>query len=136
MLLDFLIHCAGCGMPMLLPQDMLQPRSFGRGASSTDADVVAVACFQCKTLRTYFLRPGHPQHNPMDVPMVVEHQDKETVRLDMLQCEQRGCGLQLRAVAQWNPSTTAAERRADIESLQWENLICPAGHPIQKLADF
>jgi hypothetical protein len=56
----------------------------------------------------------------------------DVVFAEPLQCVVETCKSRLPLIALWKPTTTAAERKANIETWNWDHLTCPLEHQIQK----
>jgi hypothetical protein len=58
--------------------------------------------------------------------------EKETVHVGTFGCGEENCKSLLPLFAIWSVSTTEQERRDEIGIWQWENLLCPQEHAIEK----
>jgi hypothetical protein len=128
----FLIHCADCGLPILLPADTLQRPFADPETQPNDTLAVGVVCHHCKSAERYFLHQKHPQHNPKDQAYVMETRSEDTVHVANLECEEETCEFRLPLFAYWNPASNQQERKDDMKTWRWEHLLCPEGHSIAK----
>jgi hypothetical protein len=127
----YVLHCKDCKAPMWLPSDTIEQLFVDPDDLPNDSHAIGAVCRLCKSVGTYFLERNSPGHNPKD-GAIIANRAEGTVVLPQLGCAVESCKPLLPIVVQWNPATTAAERRADIETWRWENLRCPMGHPIPK----
>ena|ERR1700726_4423688 len=133
MSLHFSIHCDDCGIPMLLPAHVIHEPFSNPDSQPNDSVAIGAACPSCLRLERYFLQIDHPYHNPRHKAFEVGTQPLDTIHVSTLKCVVETCKSRLPLFAQWNPDTTAEERKSEIaEGWMWERLKCPEGHLILK----
>ena len=119
------IQCHYCGGFLMLPQHCLLHLDEVPEDNYYPAPAVAVPCRHCKRMR--FVVPN----DVVVSQKVVGSNPLETVWLDVwLKCEGPACHFRAPVYAQWLPSITAEEQRADIETWSWDGLHCAHGHAI------
>jgi hypothetical protein len=125
------VVCNGCQVYVPLPTGKIRWLFFDPKNWPNDIHAVALACPRCSLVDRYTLHKKFPGYNPKNqaVPM---RPWADVVFAEPLQCVVETCKSRLPLIAAWKPTTTAAERRANIETWNWENLTCPKGHRIER----
>jgi hypothetical protein len=122
--------CPWCGAALSPHADTLGRLIASRNCEPRGAVPLALACRQCFRLGTY--QAGHSDSNPFPIgPQRLEEPKPEGWDLvGWLKCTEAICELRLPLLAAWSDATTVKERKADITKWIWEDLVCPARHPI------
>lgn len=91
---------------------------------------IAVGCRYCKSLETYILHKDFPGHNSTDTVIVAPPHYGVVVQIRPLECDEENCGTHLPVFALFHPDATTDERKAIVDSWNWEHLKCPQGHTL------
>lgn len=123
--------CPNCPADIWLPSERLGYIFHAPAHRTIDAPALGFPCRRCSYLGTYSLHRDSPFFGKRDGshwsdPAIFG----ETEFLGWLRCAVGDCKSPLPLFAQWSATTTAEERRANIETWRWENLKCPQEHPI------
>lgn len=122
--------CKGCGGPIILHAQTLGWPFEPQAARTTYASSVAVACYRCKQIRTYAGDKNSADYTPFQR----RSPDRilETDPVILLKCAGENCRVPIWLFSPVTATMTAEAKAAEIESWIWDDLKCPAGHPILK----
>jgi len=123
-------NCLRCGTAMDLHADTVWGLFTSRNREPEDSVPLGLACPQCSRLGTY--QSGQSTTNPFPVGAQrwEEPMPEEWDLVGWLKCQDPICELRLPLLVPWSVSTIMKDRKADIARWQWEELRCPANHPI------
>jgi hypothetical protein len=128
--LHYKLHCTGCGMPILLPPQMLERAFPGLTLQSTGKEHLAALCTHCNQVRSYDLERKSP--NRSEGPVVSLSTYSGWVFALPLECEEATCEAHLPLFAAWNPTISAEDWKRYLDSRIWNEMKCSNGHPVPK----
>jgi hypothetical protein len=123
-------RCPWCGATLSPHAETLRRLITSRDSEPREAVPLALACPQCFRLGTY--QAGHSDSNPFPIgaQRLEEPKAAQWDLVGWLKCIDATCELRLPLLARWSEATTVSERKADIAKWVWDDLVCPAWHPI------
>ena len=128
-ILHYKLVCSGCGMPILLPLEMLNRAFPGLALQSTDSLHIAAVCIDCNRVRMYTLTPKIP--GSLLGPLVDEPKTSDWACRGTLQCDVATCEARLQVFSPSNSPTTDEEWQAYVRNWIWESpMLCSNGHVI------
>lgn len=123
--------CSHCASQIPLPTEKIRWLFYDPVSQPNDRDAAAVVCPRCWRIDKYTLHKRSEGYNRdnMVIPM---RRLADVLFAEPLRCVEETCNTRLPLIAMWKPTATAKERKANIETWNWEGLVCPLGHRIEK----
>jgi hypothetical protein len=126
------LACKDCGLPMLLPGDVLRQLFAYPSSPSNDSLAIGALCPRCNFANTYILRDKAPGHNPKDGAVMAPGPYEHTVIVGPLKCDAEDCTSLLDIVFLFPKSLPEQQQLAIFETWKiGKDLRCPSGHPIR-----
>lgn len=118
-----------CGHRTPLRPSMSVPEAADQTLTGTDAELVSVACVECKRVYIYDLREAES----ILADMLLSPYDRDApmrVFEVPLRCDELGCSTPLPVIAVRKTDTSSESLENEVAKWRWSDLKCPEGHPI------
>lgn len=125
-------YCPECQVHIRLPLKSLGNMFGPPPLREIDAPFFVYPCPFCKHVAAYSLEDDSPYKRPGYEVMLLIPPETPLLHLGWLECAESSCQARIPLFAEWSETTTEEERIHDTEAWNWERLICPEGHAIQK----
>jgi len=131
MIRHYLFDCRNCGKPIALHAENTWQRFVAQGIPDTGPHSLAIACFHCSHVEIYSLDPHSPLSSSLRV--VSRSPAIETECLGWLECEAAEHKFPAALFSVTTPAMSSEEKQTEIQSWNWDSLLCPSGHLMERI---